>query len=231
MLVLARLLKAVMAVLVVPVAVGLLSGTIGQLERITLSGGTFLYWITWGFSVYIALHLLLYRPVGLFRVSHRITSTIAVWLFGGQVASVETAGTGKGSKSKGSGAPAPEGSTLVAFSPYAVPVYLVLCCLLGLIARQFADRLYVDAPVSALAGAAIAFHWVMTADDLQQQRERWHIETYLLALGLVFVLTILVSAACLPWAVPEFSFVRALADGLTRTSDIYQTSFEQVFLY
>jgi hypothetical protein len=229
MLVLARLLKALMAVLVVPVAVGLLIGTIGQLERITLSGGTFLYWVTWGFSVYLALHLLLYRPVPLFRISHRITSTIAIWLFGGQVASVEHGG-GKGG-GKGKGMPAPEGSTLVAFSPYAVPVYLVLFCLAGFLARRFVDRLYVDAPVSALAGAAIAFHWVMTADDLQQQRERWHIETYLLALGLVFVLTILVSAACLPWAVPEFSFVRALADGLTRAGEMYRTSFEQLFLY
>ena len=69
----------------------------------------------------------------------------------------------------------------------------------------------------------------MTADELQAQRKRWHLETYLLALSLVFVLTLLVAAACLPWAVPELSFIRVLAEGLSRTQDIYTTIVYQLF--
>ncbi len=230
MLILARLVKAAMAVLVVPVAVGLLQGILAQLETITLSGSTVLRWIAGGFTTYVALHLLLYRPVALFRTGHRITSTIAVWLFGGQVASVEGGEGGKG-KGRAPGQPPAEGSTLVAFSPYIVPLYLVLVCLAGLALRQWVDRRLTDGLVSALIGAAIAFHWVMTADDLQHQRGRWRIETYLLALGLVFVLTLLVGSSCLSWAIPEYSFVRALGAGLARTREIYATAFQQLFLY
>ena len=65
--------------------------TFGELERMTLTGHTFRDWMTWGFATYVGLHLLLYRPVALFRASHRLFSILAVWLFGGQVASVEEA--------------------------------------------------------------------------------------------------------------------------------------------
>ena len=87
-----------------------------------------------------------------------------------------------------------------------------------------------DGPASILIGVTIAFHWLMTADALQQQRSRWHLETYLLAIGLVFALTLLIGGACLPWAIPEFSFVRALSDGCSRAQTIYTTIIQRVFL-
>jgi hypothetical protein len=73
------------------------------------------------------------------------------------------------------------------------------------------------------------FHWLMTADALQERRSEWHLETYLLALGLVFVLTILIGGACLPWAIPEFSFVRALAESFRHAQAIYTTLIQQLF--
>ena len=62
------------------------------------------------------------------------------------------------------------------------------------------------------------------------QRDRWHVETYLLAIGLVFVVTLLVGGACLPWAVPEFSFVRALAEGFANAQGLYTTLVQRLFL-
>ena len=224
-----RLLKVVMVAVLVPLAVGLLLGVLAQLEVVSLSGGTFRTWMGWGFVTYVGVHLLLVRPVSLFRASHRIFSTLAVWLFGGQVASVEQSG-GKGKGGAAKGEPAAQGSTLVAFSPYVVPLYAVLTCALGWLLGRWVDRAWLDGPVSFLIGATMAFQWLMTADELQQQRSRWHFETYLLALGLVFVLTLLIAAACLPWAVPEFSFVQALADGLARSQTIYMTNIHRLFL-
>lgn len=230
--VLARLLKAVMVAVLIPLVIGLLLGIVEQLDLVSLSGATFRYWIESGFLTYVGLHVLLYRPVPMFRASHRLFSAIAVWLFGGQVSSVGSVG-GAGGKSKGGkgakGDPASQGSPLVAFSPYVIPVYTILACAAGWFLGRWWDRTFLDGPVSFFIGVTIAFHWLMTADDLQQQRERWHVETYLLAIGLVFALTLLIGAACLPWAIPEFSFVRALADGLSRTQAIYTTAIERLF--
>ena len=213
-------------------AIGLLLGILGQLELTTIAGKTARDWVLLGFSSYVGIHLILYRPVAIFQASRRIFSTLAVWLFGGQVTSTEQAsgGGGKSKASKGHKPTAgPEGSTLMAFSPYVIPLYTVLACVGAWLLTRWVDRMWLDVPVSLLVGITIALHWLMTADELQQQRDRWHIETYLLAVGLVFVLTLLVAGACLPWAFPEFSFLRALSDGFSGTQAIYTTMVQQLF--
>lgn len=217
-----------MVAVLIPLAVGLLQGVLDELDVMSSTGSvTYRQWVAWGFMTYVWVHLLLYRPVALFGVSHRIFSVLAVWLFGGQVASVEGAGGSKGKGAKGNTA---EGSTLVAFSPYVIPLYAILIAAAGWLSRRWLGRMLVDGPVSFLLGAAMAFHWLMTAEDLQRQRERWHVETYLLAIGLVFVVTLLLGGACLPWAMPEFSFVRALAEGFAQAQAIYTMLIERLFL-
>jgi hypothetical protein len=228
---LSRLLKIVMVVVIIPLAVSLIEAVLDQLELSTMSGATFRQWITWGFVSYVGLHLLLYRPAPLFRASHRLFSAIAVWLFGGQVSSVEGSGGGKGKGAKGGkGEGVAEGSTLVAFSPYVIPSYTIFAATLAWVASRWVDRSLVDGPAAFLIGVTIAFHWLMTADDLQQQRSRWHVETYLLAIGLVFVVTLLIGGACITWAIPEFSFLRSLVDGLSRAQAFYTTLIQQLFL-
>ena len=223
-----------MVAIVLPLAIGLLQSLLEQLERVSLSGGTFRQWVGWGFMTYVGVHVLLFRPSGLFRISHRVFSSLAIWLFGGQVATVEEPkggkAAGKGAAKSGPSDPASQGSTLVAFSPYVVPVYPILVCAVGWLLARWWDRMFLDGPVAFAVGVTMAFHWLMTADDLQQQRRRWHLETYLLALSLVFVLTLLLGAACLPWAVPELSFVDTLGVGFSRTHTIYRTIIQRLFL-
>ena len=232
--VLSRVVKGLMVAVLVPMAIGLLTGMLGQLEITSATGRAFRDWVQLGFVTYVGIHIVLYRPAAIFQASHRIFSALAVWLFGGQVASVEQSGGGKSGKGKGGGKSAKgesktQGSTLVAFSPYVIPLYTVLVCAAGWLLSRWVDRAVLDAPVSVLIGATIAFHWLMTADDLQQQRARWHLETYLIAVGLIFVLTLLIGGACIPWAIPEFSFVRALADGLARAQAIYAMLIGRLF--
>ena len=227
---LGRVVKCAMVAVLIPLAAGLLQSVLQELDMITTSRGTFRQWMEWGFATYVWIHLLLYRPVTLFRVSHRLFSILAVWIFGGQVSTVGAEG-GKGKGGKGGKGEMPaEGSTLVAFSPYVIPLYAILVCAAALLLHRWLDRAFVDAPVSFLIGLLFAFHWLMTAEDLQRQRDRWHAETYLLAIGLVFVVTLLIGGACLPWAVPEFSFLRVLSDGLVRTQAIYAALIRQLFL-
>ena len=223
-----RVIKAVVVAALIPVAVGLLVGVLEQFKSAGISGVNVARWLAWGFCTYLGVHILLYRPVGLFRISRAMFSALAVWLFGGQVASVEQAGRSKGKK--GGGSPHPQGSALVAFSPYVIPLYTVLACALGWALRQWTGRLWVEGAVSALIGATVAFQWLMTADELQQQRDQWHLETYLLALCLVFLLTLVIAAACVPWALPEFSVGQAFSEGLARTHAIYSAVWQRLFL-
>ena len=118
---------------------------------------------------------------------------------------------------------------MVAFSPYVIPLSTVLVCALGWALRQWTGRAWVEGAMSALIGVTMAFQWLMTADELQQQREQWHVETYLLALCLVFILTLAIAAACVPWALPEFSVGQAFAEGMARTRAIYAVVWQRLF--
>lgn len=236
--ILGRILKAVMVCVLVPLAGGLLAGILQQLDASSVWGVSVRRWVIWGFLGYVGVHLILYRPVALFRVNHRLFSSLAEWLFGSHVASVEQTGGGakrqppkkskRSSQSERDSATA-DASTLVAVSPYVVPLYTVLVCVLGWALRQRWPWELVGVPVSLLLGITIAFHWVMTADDLQAQRERWTIETYLLAVGLIFVLTLLLTGACAAWTVPDFAFPQALTDGLAIARSTYTTLINRLF--
>ena len=150
-----RLVKIVMVVVLLPTAAALLLGVLNQLNVPSLSGGQVREWVVWGAMTYLGIHILLYRPLALFRGSHRLFSALAVWLFGGHVSSVEDAKVTaakkkwiRRAKSEGSA----QGSTLVAFSPYVIPLYTVLVCAAGWGMRQGLDRVFVDGPISFFLG-------------------------------------------------------------------------------
>jgi hypothetical protein len=227
--VLARIVKWLMVAVLIPVAIGLFQGVLQQLETLSSSGALYRTWVERGFLTYVWLHLLLYRPVALFRASHRVFSLLAAWLFGGQVTSVQEAG-GKGRSARADGGEKTTASSpLVAFSPYVVPLPTLVICVAGWVFGRWLEPAVADAMFSFLIGLTMAFHWIMTADDLQQQRARWHVETYLLALGLVFILTLLIAAVGLPLVVPEFSFVHALGTGFERTQALYTSLVQNLF--
>ena len=233
--VLGRSLKVLIVALLLPLPIGLLSGILDQLEAIQLAGVTARRLVISGFLTYAGCHVLLYRPVALFKSGQWVFSTLAAWLFGGQVSTTDGAAT-SGGKGKGGKAPkgqkgdvGSQGSPLVAFSPYVIPVYTVLVCAAAWLLSRWVEHRFLDGPATALIGVATAFHWLMTADDLQPQRERWHVETYLLAIGLVFLLTLLIGSACLWLALPDFSYYQALRDGWAASVRIYQAVTRQLF--
>lgn len=227
--VVARLLKWVMLAVVWPLGIGILMSLLKQLERDSSELMTIRGWMTRGLLGYAGIHLFLYRPVALFRASHHLFSLLALWLFGGQVASVEQRGESRSAKKSKKPSGSSQGSALVAVSPYVIPLAVVLVCAVGWMFGRWMDPELLTGPLSVLIGAAAGFHWLMSAEALQQQRAQWTIETYLLALGLVFVLTLLIGSACLPWAISDFSFTEMLAGGLSQAQVIYRDMLHGVF--
>ncbi len=233
--VLARLVKAAMVVLLLPAVIGMLDATARHLDAIALHSRMAGYWVNWGFLSYVGVHLILVRPRPIFHASHRIFAVVAAWLFGGHVTSVED-GTGPtGAKRRKSSTADDEtvstaaGSPLVAFSPYVIPFYTILICGIAALARRWIEQPLIEVPAAFLVGLTMAFHWIMTADDLQEQRDQWHIETYLLAISLVFLLTLVLTLICLPWAIPQVSFSAVMSDGAARSQAIYDALFGQLF--
>lgn len=238
---LSRLVNVTVGILLIPPVIGLLAGLRSQLAAVPVGDKSFFDWTVIGVAGYVTLHLLFYRPVALFRVQHGLLSRLAQWLFGGHVSTTGGKGArgaersekprGKGKDDEG-GAPA-SGSTLLVVSPYVFPLYPVLACALAWALKHWLDPSVVDAPAAVVIGATLALHWVMTADDLQGGRaakSRVPLDTHLIALGMIGVISLLIVGAALPMAAPDVSWPAMLSEALARAGAIYSTVIQRLFL-
>lgn len=228
---LGRFVKAFVGLLLAPLVIGLLLGILHQLETLFVGPKSFADWASAGAVGYVGVHLFLYQPEPLFRVQHLLLSRVSLWLFGGQVSTVDPPKSGgkKGgqasAKDKAGGA---KDSTLLALSPYLVPLYPILICVAFWVSKRWVALWPVEAAAAVLIGATAMFHWVMTAHDMQQHRERFPIDAYLLALAIIGVVSTLVISVCLPLAA-EFSLPGLFADALATAAGIYTAVFRTLF--
>lgn len=232
-----RLVKLSVALLLIPPVIGLAQGLERHIDAVVIGARSFGEWVRLGALGYLGVHLLLYKPKALFRVQHRLLSRLSAWLFGGQVTTVNAKGERserkpdkKAEKGKASG-DGSQGSTLLVLSPYLVPLYAVLACAASwLFDRWAADADWLQAATAVLVGAGLVMHWVMTADDLQQDRGRFPLDAYLLALGIVGLVSLVIVSVSLPLAIPGFAVLSAYAEALSRTSALYSAVFHTLFL-
>lgn len=230
---LGRLVKGLIGLLLIPPLIGVLQGSAQHLQTIPLGSKSFSDWVGIGMTAYLGAHLLLWKPTVLFRVQHRLLSRLSLWLFGGQVSTVTPTEGKKSATSKREAqksAEHAEGSTLLVLSPYLIPLYTMLIALGSWLLRRWLDPRWLDAPTAVVIGASLAMHWVMTADDLQQNRDRFPIDTYLLSLILIGLVSALVAAACLPFAAPGLSLPTILAEAAAGSRAVYAAVFRTLFL-
>ncbi len=233
---LGRLVKACVGVLLLPPVVGLAWGLWRQLDSITVGLHSALWWFLWGFGGYVSVHVLLLKPAFLFQLNHTLLERLAVWLFGGQVTTVGSEEPAPARKSRGrgkdeaNGASAPP-STLVSFSPYLVPLYVVLATIALWSATRWLQRPWSwwDQAVSVAVGVALGFHIAMTGEDLQEHGDQFPLETRLVAVAICVAGSVLVTSLCMPLALPAFSLPGVFTDMGTSTHAIYARIFQTLF--
>ena len=241
---LSRLVKTLVAVLLVPPVIGLARAIMTQLDGIGApDASSCLQWFLWGMVGYIGVHLLLYRPKGLFRLNHSLLQTIAVWLFGGQVSTVgsqEAAAAAKvpkgkskrgkdGSEEGGGGDATPHESTLVVISPYLVPLYVILLSGMWWLAGRGGGSNLIHGIASAMLGVALSFHLAMTGEHLQERADQVPFETRLMTLTIAGLASLAITTVCLPLALASFSIPGTFAAATAKTHSMYAAIFETLF--
>ena len=225
-----RLVKALISVVLIPPIIGLALAMADRLTLVSVGARSFTEWMVRGGATYLGVHLLFYHPTTLFRLQHGLLSRVAVWLFGGQVATTGAKGeksSKKSSKGKSEGSAA--GSTLLVVSPYLVPLYAILLCVVAWSLKHWWAPAFLDAVVAFLLGVSLAFHWVMTADDLQQHRDQFPFDTYLLTLAIIGLASLAVVSVCIPLVAPDCSIPALFGDALARTGGIYTSITHTLF--
>jgi len=231
---LGRFVKGLVGLLLIPPVIGVALGIDQELASLTVWTYPAAHWMRWGAVGYVGVHVLFEKPAALFRFSHALLARVAVWLFGGQVATVgseSSKGETAPSKTKGKSPRASaQGSTLVVLSPYLVPFYAILLSGVAWLVGSWVSVEWLRGLLVLAIGASLAFHIAMTAEDLQEDRARFPVERHLVALALSSLVSLLLAGACLPLAVPGFSLLHALAQAATTAQGIYTAVANTLFL-
>lgn len=217
----AKAIRWLLGVLALPVCVGYSLSFYDHLLGARRIGGPEISLLL-GITAYLAFHLLLGAPTRAYVLGHELTHATAAWISGGQVKGMKV-GAKKGSVITN------KITAFIALAPYLIPVYAILVALAYGITGLFTDvRPWIQGFFFGL-GAALAFHLVFTVEALKQKQSDLEVLGPLLSLAVIFWANVTLVLGVMNLVVPEIQFSAYLADGFSRSRDLYVTLYRQFF--
>lgn len=208
---LAKALRLVGGILLVPVCVGYSRAFYGQLAAAQQSGDPAVA-ILMGITAYLAYHVLVSPPARMYALGHEITQATTSWVSGGEA----------------KGAKAPAGP--IALARYLVPVWAVVWAL-AFGAAGFFWKTAGWMPFFFFGlGAALALHLVFTVDTLKQKQSKLEAVGPVLSLAVILWASLAWIVGILAITVPEVRFGGYLAEGFRESRGLYQAIFTQLFV-
>lgn len=182
--------KFIIAVLLLPVCFGA-GQTLWQVMRACGSADLTLIPIAGGAACWLAVYLLLPKPMWIYVFGHELTHVLWVWLFGGSVKKFKAT-------ANGGHVIVDKTNFLIALSPYFFPLYaiMVVCVFVaGHLLWNWRD-FFVWFHLSV--GAAYAFHITLNAHVLKTQQSDITSQGYLFSAVVIFLGNVLVLLIGLP---------------------------------
>ncbi len=232
-LIVGKSLKILLGVVLIPIAVGATQAFLAELNHSGAGARSFLT----GLAVYLFIHLVVYKVKWLYDIGHAVLSRLASFCFGGKVVAMGAGGgggdkpSGKGQKNAKGGEPggADGGSPLVALSPCLVPVYVILAAVAIAAAGWWRDLGRWNQAWAGVLGALLTFHWMMTLETIQQRKETIASAGYVLSVVLIYLSSLSLTAAVLPWVVRSFDGLAYVASTYDASRALYVAVFHQLF--
>ena len=153
-----------------------------------------------GAACWVAIYLLLPKPMWIYVFGHELTHALWVWLFGGRVKKFKAS-------SAGGHVIVDKTNSLIALAPYFFPLYA--CLVVGLFAIGHLIWNWQSCLVwfHLLVGAAYAFHVTLTTHVLKTRQSDITSQGYLFSTVVIFLGNIFVLLAGLPLLTAKLDLV------------------------
>ena len=197
-----KLLKFLLAILLLPVCVGA-AMALGRVLHHTGRADTIWVALLAGAGCWLAIFLLLPKPMRLYVFGHELTHALWTWLFGGRVKKLKAGATG-------GYVVITKTNFLIALAPYFFPIYVagVLAAFaLGHVVWGWTSYLVF---CHLLIGAAYAFHVTLTCHILKTRQTDITSQGYLFSAVVIFLGNALLLLIGLPLLTAEVSLASAL---------------------
>jgi hypothetical protein len=207
-------LKLAVAIVLLPFCGGAI-GALVQLTRAIGSADTFWVAFAGGAACWLAVFLLLPKPMLLYVFGHELTHALWAWAFGGRVKRFQFS-------RKGGHVVVTKSNFLIVLAPYFFPLYAILVVMLfGLGHLLFgwqAQRVWFH----LLLGAAYSFHLTLTWHILQTRQSDITSQGYLFSTVVIFLGNILVLLIGLPLLTAQVGLVTVFSWWLQSTARLLQ---------
>jgi len=204
--------KLLIAILLLPVCVGA-AEALWKVMRVCGDADTSLIPIGAGATCWLAIYLLLPKPMWVYVVGHELTHAIWVWLFGGSVKKFKAS-------SNGGHVIVDKNNFLISLSPYFFPFYAVMVVAVFLVGHLIWNWKGFFLWFHLLVGAAYAFHVTLTVHTLKTQQSDITSQGYLFSAVVIFLGNVLVLLVGLPLLTAKVDLTTMLGWWLENTGKV-----------
>jgi hypothetical protein len=195
-------LKFMVALLLLPFCVGAATALASVLQH---TGQADTVWVALvaGAGCWMAVFLLLPKPMRLYVFGHEFTHALWTWLFGGRVKKFKAT-------AQGGYVVTTKTNFLIALAPYFFPVYVVLVLVLFGLGHWLWNWSRYTVFCHLFIGAAYAFHLTLTFHILKTRQTDITSQGYLFSATIIFIGNILVLLVGVPVLTARLSVLTAL---------------------
>lgn len=207
-------LKTIIAVLLLPACLGAAEALWRVIEA---SGSADTTWVPLlaGAGCWVAIFLLLPKPMMVYVFGHELTHALWTWLFGGNVRRLKAS-------AKGGHVVVSKSNFVIALAPYFFPLYVVLVVVLFCLVGLFWDWRGYLVWFHLLVGAAYAFHATLTWHILETDQSDISSQGHLFSAVVVFLGNVMVLLLGLPLLTEKVKLLTALGWWLEGTTRVFQ---------
>lgn len=182
--------KLILALLLLPVCAGAAS-TLWMVLR--SSGSANVIWVPMlaGAGCWLAIYLLLPKPMWVYVVGHELTHAVWTWLMGGRVKKFKAS-------SEGGHVVVTKSNFVIALAPYFFPFYAVLVIAIFAVIKWLLKWQGYEVWFHLLLGAAYAFHLTLTWHILKSSQSDITEQGYLFSAVIIFLGNVLVLLLAIP---------------------------------
>jgi len=204
--------KFIIAILLLPVCIGA-GKTLWMVMSRCGGADITLVPIAAGAACWIAIYLLLPKPMWIYVLGHELTHALWVWLFGGSVKKFKAS-------SSGGHVIVDKTNFLIALSPYFFPLYVVIVVSVFGLGHLIWGWKNFFVWFHLLVGAAYAFHITLTAHVLKTQQSDITSQGYLFSAVVIFLGNVLVMLVGIPLLTAKVDLSSMLGWWLENTGEV-----------
>src|SRR3989454_4805927 len=194
--------KTIIAVLLLPLCLGVTKAA-GRVLR--ASGDADTVWVAMlaGAACWLAIYLLLPKPMWVYVFGHELTHALWTWALGGRVKKFKAA-------AKGGHVMVTKSNFLIALAPYFFPLYAVLVVLVFLAGHRLWNWREYLVWFHLLLGAAYGFHVTLTWHILKGRQSDISDQGYLFSAVIIFLGNVAVLLTGIPLLAAKVDLLTAL---------------------